>query len=160
MKIKAKKQVYEPLTQEKLDALLKAGEIKKSREGYASKLVVFKNERKVLILFNDGSGFLLNVDDYDEFKNMSGEELDNLSIGFSGNAICHNELDIHVSIQGLVEKSGGFESALNLTSVLKNPKKANKKIKASNEYSLKNGRMLKKKTSYLVAYMKKVKHES
>ncbi|CQJ65072.1 TPA: DUF2442 domain-containing protein [Yersinia enterocolitica] len=161
MKIKAKNEVYEPLTQEKLDALLKIGELNRNRDGYASLLIILKNERRILILLNDGSGALLNVDNYNELRNLSDDELDNLSIGFSGKALCHNELDIHISIQGLMENSDELlKFSSSSLSSLRETVKSDTKIKLSRENGKKGGRLTKKKNANQIVYTKKIKHEN
>jgi hypothetical protein len=61
--------------------------------------------QSVLIGFADESAIALPVGNYPELAELSPAELERLTIGFGGNALCLDELGLHVSIAGLVQAS-------------------------------------------------------
>jgi hypothetical protein len=55
--------------------------------------------------FEDGSAILLPVSNYPELAGLSEADLLGLELGFSGTALCHKDLDLHVAIAGLIAAS-------------------------------------------------------
>ncbi|MEX3773976.1 DUF2442 domain-containing protein [Pseudomonas sp. MYb118] len=57
------------------------------------------------VSFIDGSGVLLPVRNYAEFDDFDVEDYADLTVGFSGTALCHERKDLQVSIAGMISAS-------------------------------------------------------
>jgi len=102
MKIKARTDVYEPLTKERYDKEMEIGTKKLQEDGYAKSIVFDASSRVFIICFSDSTLVSLPVDDYPEFKSLTSSDLSKVRVGFAGSAICLDEHDLHVSIDGLL----------------------------------------------------------
>jgi hypothetical protein len=65
--------------------------------------------------FEDGSAILLPVSNYPELAGLSEADLLGLELGFSGTALCHKDLDLHLAIARLIAAS---QSLMELAGVL------------------------------------------
>lgn len=102
MKIKARTDVYEPLTKERYDREMEIGIKKLHEDGYAKSIFFDASSRIFIIYFSDNTLVSLPVDDYPEFTSITSPDLSKVRIGFAGSAICLDEHDLHVSIDGLL----------------------------------------------------------
>lgn len=72
-----------------------------------AKSITFKSlTRTFNIFFEDQKSISFSVDNFEEFKNISNEDLKLAKIGFAGTAICLEKHDLHVLIHGLIVKLG------------------------------------------------------
>ncbi|MFJ2281300.1 DUF2442 domain-containing protein [Pseudomonas sp. NPDC087803] len=101
--IKAKPSVHRPLTGEVLDAAIKRGEARQASSLQAVS-VTFESP-SLVIRFEDGSGVLLPVSQYPEFKGFEADDYANLTVGFAGTALRHEGKDLDVSISGMISAS-------------------------------------------------------
>ncbi|MCK9797275.1 DUF2442 domain-containing protein [Pseudomonas sp. MAFF 302030] len=58
--------------------------------------------------FEDGSAILLPVSNYPELAGLSEADLLGLELGFSGTALCHKDLDLHLAIARLILDGTGW----------------------------------------------------
>ena len=61
--------------------------------------------QSILIGFEDDSAIAIPIAKYPELHLLDPEELDKLSVGFGGQALCLDERDLHLSVQGLIAES-------------------------------------------------------
>ncbi len=81
------------------------------------------------------------IRDYPELAALSEDELNRLSIGFGGKALCLDSQDLHVSIAGLVQASGDLSAAIRtLAASLNGRKRSHDKMAASQANGQKGGR--------------------
>ena len=80
----------------------------KSRDGdlHAVRLqFVSKPSRAMHISFADKSGVVLPISLYPQLARLKTEQLERMSLGMAGSAVCLDEEDLHVSIAGMVAAS-------------------------------------------------------
>lgn len=99
MKIPAKDNIFELFNDEKLSTITKDPVPSK----FATSIVLNDESGELFICFEDQSLEKIKIADFDEFKDLSTKELHELYIGFAGQAICHDEKDLHVYIPGLIQ---------------------------------------------------------
>lgn len=99
MKIPAKDNIFEPFTDGTLSTITKEPAPSK----FATSIVLNDESGKLFIDFEDQSRAEIKIADFDEFKDLSTKELRELYIGFAGQAICHDEKDLHVYIPGILQ---------------------------------------------------------
>lgn len=69
---------------------------------FANAIHFDETKREMKISFeNEKEKFCFLVDDYEEFKNIPNEDFKYATIGFFGSAICIENHDLHVLIEGL-----------------------------------------------------------
>ena len=95
----------EPVTQEVLTQAIERGR-KRSGEGlYATSVKYVPLLKSLLVSFADHSAVALPVKNYPELAALTSADLNKLSLGFGGSALCLDARDLHVSIAGLVSAS-------------------------------------------------------
>lgn len=99
--IKAKMINDQPVTREALDQAIECG---RRREFlYVATAVWFDPAaRSLRVNFADGRIETLAARDYAELDCLSDAGLDGLTVGFGGQALCSDTLDLHLSIGGLL----------------------------------------------------------
>ncbi|AXK53957.1 DUF2442 domain-containing protein [Pseudomonas protegens] len=101
--VKAAVPVDVPLTQEQLDQAVERGE---ARHDAGLQVSTLSYAAGCLCLgFADGSSIHLPVDNYPELAALSDTQLQQLQLGFSATAVCHEALDLQVSMVGLLSAS-------------------------------------------------------
>ncbi len=102
MRIKAP--VYDdvPVTE---DGMRRAAATRQSRTPQAVSVQFLPSRRSLLIGFVDQSAIALPVAKFPELEALDPAELDRLAIGFGGQALCLEEKDLHMSIQGMISAS-------------------------------------------------------
>jgi hypothetical protein len=69
---------------------------------HASAVQYLSTYGTLVISFADQSAISLPTKNYPELAELSQTDLEHLSLGFGGSALCLDEHDLHVSIAGLV----------------------------------------------------------
>lgn len=130
----------EPVTAEVLEAAIKRGEQRRPQGLHATGVQYLERLQSVFVYFHHHAiGF--PVRDYPELAALSEEELNRLSIGFGGKALCLESHDLHVSIAGLVQASGEFSAAIRtLAASLNGRKRSHDKTAAAQTNGQKGGR--------------------
>jgi|APAra7269097635_1048570.scaffolds.fasta_scaffold02142_5 hypothetical protein len=102
MRIKAR--VYEdsPVTE---DSMRRAAAMRQSRTPKAVSVQFLPSRQSLLIGFLDQSAIALPVAKFPELDALDPAELDRLTISFGGQALCLEERDMHISIQGMIAAS-------------------------------------------------------
>ena len=101
--IKAAVPVDVPLTQALLDQAIERGE---ARHETGLQVSTLSYEAGCLCLgLADGSSIHLPVENYPELAALSDSQLQQLQLGFSATAVCHEAVDLQVSIVGLLAAS-------------------------------------------------------
>lgn len=136
----AKDRFDEPVTPEVLEQAIKRGEQRRPRGLHATGVQYLAGLRSVFVYFNHHAlGF--PVQDYPELAALSEDELNGLSIGFGGKALCLDSRDLHVSIAGLVQASGELSAAIRtLAASLNGRKQSPGKVAAAQTNGRKGGR--------------------
>lgn len=101
--IKAKILVDQPVTEALLDEAIERGQLRQKNCLQAT--AVTHQASCLTVSFADGSGVLLPVKYYPEFADFSAEDFADLTVGFSGTALCHEGRDLQVSIAGMISAS-------------------------------------------------------
>lgn len=102
-RIVAKDNVYEPLTEEKYQQLMREGREAVLRFPVSS--VAYDSENDKLIFnMKNGSVRELNVYDIEELRTAGKEDLKDIHFSFSG--IHVEKLDVDISIEGLLKDKG------------------------------------------------------
>ncbi|PIM51416.1 hypothetical protein CS062_19815 [Roseateles chitinivorans] len=102
MKIKAQVRDDAPVTE---DNMRRAVATRQSRTPQAVSVQFLPSRRSLLIGFVDQSAIALPVAKFPELEALDPAELDRLTIGFGGQALCLEERDLHLSIQGMIAVS-------------------------------------------------------
>ena len=89
------------ITQAQLDAAILRGAQRPSLPVVSFELVQGEPHKLRFILAN-GSAIQVGVDLYEEFANLTPEQLGTLYLGCGNQAVCSDELDLHVSLPGLL----------------------------------------------------------
>ena len=101
----AKHPFDEPVTDLGLRRAIERGQTNPRPSLRASTVKYLAASQALEIGFDDQSAVLLPITNYPEFAKLSPAELDRLTLGFAGSALCLEEQDLHVSIAGLVSAS-------------------------------------------------------
>lgn len=95
----------------------------------------------LLISFADGCALALPVKNYPEFSVLNTRQLEQISVGFAGTALCLDSQDLHVSITGLISASPSLlEMATSVVAARNGSRRSNAKAHASRENGKKGGR--------------------
>ncbi len=139
--IKASMRFDEPVTQEGLEQAIERGR-KRASAGIRATAVQYVPQLKSLLLsFLDHSAVALPVNNYPELAALQEGELQSLSLGFGGSALCLKSQDMHVSIAGLVTASQPLmDMATSLVAARNGKKNTTKKSAAARENGKKGGR--------------------
>lgn len=103
MKIKAKSDVYAPLTEERWKAILEKGKLDMENEILACALEYFSENRFFRVFFNNKTAIDIPVNYYKEFDKISDDYLSKAFLSPAGSALCVEEYDLDISIQGLIK---------------------------------------------------------
>ncbi|TBN40749.1 DUF2442 domain-containing protein [Pseudomonas sp. BGI-2] len=101
--IQAREQTDRPVTEEALSQAIERGEA--SRRSGLNATAVTLSGPCLAVSFEDGSGVFLPVGNYSEFDSFDAGDFNDLKVGFSGTALCHEGKDLHVSIAGMISAS-------------------------------------------------------
>jgi len=102
MKIKAKSNVYKPLTADSWHAILQKGRSAMKENPYPHKLEYLSEKRIFRVFFTNNTAVDLPVDYYEEFHNISDADLKEATLSPAGTALCLDDYDLDVSVQGLI----------------------------------------------------------
>jgi hypothetical protein len=64
-----------------------------------------------LVSFADLSAVALPVKNHPELASLTSANLNQLTLGFDGSALCLDDRDLHVSIAGLISASNGQKTS-------------------------------------------------
>jgi hypothetical protein len=103
--VKAKSPVDEPVTAEVLQRAVARGRAARARESHATQLRYAAKARALEISFADGSAVLLPTKNYPELAALSANDMNALTLGYAGRAVCLESSDLQVSIAGLLAAS-------------------------------------------------------
>ncbi|HEY1395080.1 DUF2442 domain-containing protein [Roseateles sp.] len=102
MRIKAQLVDDVPVTE---DGMRRAVATRQSRTPQAVSVQFLPSRQSLLIGFADQSAIALPIVKFPELDALDPAELDRLAIGFGGQALCLEEKDMHISIQGMIAAS-------------------------------------------------------
>lgn len=103
--VKARERFDEPVTATVLEQAIVRGRERRGQGLHATAVQYLPAFKSLLIGFADQSAVVLPVKNYPELAKLSTTELEHLTVGFGGCALCLDERDLHVSIAGLVSAS-------------------------------------------------------
>lgn len=103
--VKARERFDEPVTATVLEQAMVCGRERCGQGLHATAVQYLPAFESLLIGFADQSAVVLPVKNYPELAELSTTELERLTVGFGGAALCLDERDLHVSIAGLVSAS-------------------------------------------------------
>ena len=139
--IKASTRFDESVTQEGLDQAIERGRKRASVGVRATAVQYVPQLGSLLFSFLDHSAVALPVRNYPELAALDDSELQALSLGFGGSALCLKTRDLHVSIAGLVSASQPLmDMAASLVAVRNGRKSSATKSAAARENGRKGGR--------------------
>ncbi len=139
--IKASTRFDDPTTQEILDLAIERGRKRASFGVRATAVQYVPQLGSLLFSFLDHSAVALPVSNYPELAALSESDLQALSLGFGGSALCLDARDLHVSIAGLVSASQPLmDMATSLVAVRNGRKSSITKSAAARENGRKGGR--------------------
>lgn len=139
--ITARNRFDEPITAKTLKEAITRGQERAKHGLQATRVQYEPRFKSILIGFVDQSAILLPIQNYAELATLAKEELDQLSIGFGGSALCLEAKDLHVSIVGLVKASQPLTELATTVTASHNGSRTSKiKAAASKSNGLKGGR--------------------
>ncbi|CAM3739531.1 DUF2442 domain-containing protein [Polaromonas hydrogenivorans] len=103
--VKVQSRFDEPVTQEVLTEALERGRQRGGEGIHATALQYVPQLQSLLFSFPDHSAVALPVRNYPELAALNDAELQALTLGFGGSALCLEARDLHISIAGLVSAS-------------------------------------------------------
>ena len=139
--VKAQSRFDEPVTQDVLTHAIERGR-KRGCEGvHATSVKYVPLLKSLLVSFADHSAVALPVKNYPELTALTPANLNKLTLGFGGSALCLEDRDLHVSIAGLVSASKPLmEMAATLIAARNGQKTSAVKVRASRINGQKGGR--------------------
>lgn len=141
MTIKAKKRDNPSVTDEVLEQAIALGQKRRRSSLQAVEVTYMPGLESLAICFADKTGILLPIDSYPEFAALSVAELRRIEIGYAGSALCLEERDLHVSIEGLVASSPSLMKLVTTVAAARNGSRSSEaKILAVRENGRKGGR--------------------
>ena len=139
--MKAPTRFDEPVTQEGLDQAIERGRKRASVGVRATAVQYVPQFGSLLFSFVDRSAVVLPVSNYPELAALDESDLQALTLGFGGSALCLKARDLHVSIAGLVSASQPLmDMAASLVAVRNGRKSSTSKSAAARENGRKGGR--------------------
>jgi hypothetical protein len=131
----------EPVTQDVLDQAIERGRKRASVGVRATAVQYVPQLGSLLFSFLDRSAVALPVSNYPELAALDESDLQALSLGFGGSALCLKTRDMHVSIAGLVSASQPLmDMAASLVAVRNGRKSSITKSATARENGRKGGR--------------------
>lgn len=103
--VKVQSRFDEPVTQESLAKAIERGRQRGGEGIHATALQYVPQLQSLLFGFADHSAVALPVRNYPELAALDDAELQALTLGFGGSALCLQARDLHISIAGLVSAS-------------------------------------------------------
>ena len=106
-RVKVAAGVDEPVTAPVLAQAIKRGRQRRAHQPAleATSLRYVPAQQALHVAFADGSALVLPTKNYAELDALSAADLARLELCFAGTALCLEESDLHVSIEGLVAGS-------------------------------------------------------
>ena len=139
--MKASTRFDEPVTPEVLNQAIERGRKRASVGVRATAVQYLPQLGSLLFSFLDHSAVALPVSNYPELAALDESDLQALSLGFGGSALCLKARDLHVSIAGLVSASQPLmDMAASLVAVRNGKKSSTAKSAAARENGRKGGR--------------------
>ena len=139
--MKASTRFDEPVTQEGLDQAIERGRKRASVGVRATAVQYVPQLGSLLFSFLDQSAVALPVSNYPELVALDESDLQALTLGFGGSALCLKARDLHVSIAGLISASQPLmDMAASLVAVRNGRKSSVTKSAAARENGRKGGR--------------------
>ena len=139
--MKASTRFDEPVTQKVLDQAIERGRQRASAGVRATAVQYVPQFGSLLFSFVDRSAVALPVSNYPELAALDESDLQALTLGFGGSAVCLKARDLHVSIAGLVSASQPLmDMAASLVAVRNGRKSSAIKSAAARENGRKGGR--------------------
>jgi hypothetical protein len=139
--IKASTRFDEPVTQESLDQAIVNGR-KRTATGVRATAVQYAPQFGALLFsFEDRSAVALPVNNYPELAALNETDLQSLTLGFCGSALCLDTHDLHISLAGMLAASQPLMNmAASLIAVRNGQKSSAIKSAAARENGRKGGR--------------------
>lgn len=98
----AKDRFDEPITDEVLRRATELGRHLKTLASRASTVQYRAHSQTLTLGIPDQPAVALHIQKYPELANLSPAELSRLTLGYGGRALCLDEIDLHISIAGLI----------------------------------------------------------
>jgi hypothetical protein len=102
----AKKRPGSAVTEEVRNEAIARGSEPARCQPHAITVRYLAERRAIQLDFEDSTAIILPVKDYAELVDLPLDELNGLSLGFGGSALCLPQRDLYVSIAGMVAASG------------------------------------------------------
>jgi len=139
--MKAPTRFDEPVTSAVLDQAIERGRKRASVGVRATAVQYLPQLGSLLFSFLDHSAVALPVSNYPELAALDESDLQALTLGFGGSALCLKARDLHVSIAGLVSASQPLmDMAASLVAVRNGQKSSTAKSAVARENGRKGGR--------------------
>jgi len=139
--IKAREHYDEPVTESVLEHALVAGRKRRGTTLHATDVWYLADFQALLVGFADKTAVALPIGNYPELAGLSRPELEHLTLGFGGSALCLEERDLHVSIAGLVSASEPLmDMATTVVTARNGSRSSDAKAQAARENGLLGGR--------------------
>ena len=139
--VKAQTRFDDPVTQYVLTHAIERGHKRGGDGVHATSVKYVPSLKSLLVSFADHSAVALPVKNYPELASLTSANLNKLTLGFGGSALCLEDRDLHVSIAGLVSASKPLmEMAASLIATRNGRKTSAVKVQASRFNGQKNGR--------------------
>lgn len=139
--VKARERFDEAVTTEVLAQAIERGRKRRVPGLHATAVQYLPAQQSLLLGFADQSAVVLPVKNYPELAELDASELDQLTIGFGGGALCLDARDLHVSIAGLVAASQPLmELAAVVVAIRNGRRRSEAKAQAARENGQKGGR--------------------
>ena len=139
--VKAQHHFDEPVTQNVLTHAIGRGPERGGEGIHATSVKYLPLLKSLLVSFADQSAFALPIKNYPELSALTPANLNKLTLGFGGSALCLEGCDLHVSIAGLVSASKPLmEMAATLIAARNGQKTSAVKVQASRINGQKGGR--------------------
>ena len=139
--LKAQTRFDEPVTQDVLTHAIERGRKRGGVGVHATSVKYVPLLKSLLVSFADHSAVALPVKNYPELAALTAADLNKLTLGLGGSALCLDDLDLHVSLAGLVAASKPLmEMAATLIATRNGRKTSAVKVQASRINGQKGGR--------------------
>ncbi|EGF30670.1 hypothetical protein IMCC9480_1035 [Oxalobacteraceae bacterium IMCC9480] len=139
--LKASGDFNKPVTEEALAQAMTQGRARVDAGLHATTVQYLPAYASVLVGFSDRSAVLLPIQNYPELAELTVTELDQLTLGFGGSALCLPTRDLHVAIAGLVSASPPLMAMASSVIAARNGSRSSAaKVRASRENGQKGGR--------------------
>ncbi|MFC4276421.1 DUF2442 domain-containing protein [Achromobacter aloeverae] len=139
--IKARERYDEPVTTDVVARAIERGGARRTSSLHASAVQYLADLHALLVGFADHTAIVFPVANTPELAELSRDELERMTIGFGGSALCLDARDLHISIAGLVSASPPLMALAATVVAARNGRRSSEaKRQAARANGLKGGR--------------------